>query len=101
MKIRVICQICGRNRTLDTEVPIGPEPRWDNYRLGHIFNPDEIYPYENYEVWVCANCHRDFIIGYYANYDEVRNEDLGAEYDSDGLIDKIKESLGFRLSTQL
>ena len=56
MKLKVICQICGETGTVDTEKPVGSQPRWESYRL-EDFDMEEIPgSFKDYEIWICGRC---------------------------------------------
>ena len=50
MLLKVICQICGRTKVLDTERPC----LWEIYKLKELGITDE--PFSDYEIWICPKC---------------------------------------------
>jgi len=58
MLLKVVCQLCGKVTTIDVDKPIGSFSRWEYYKLGDFFDRDIMDPYQNYEIWICDECHR-------------------------------------------
>ena len=89
MRLRVICQICGATKVIDTKKPIGPAPRWENHKL-EDFGIQGVW--SDYEVWICPDCIKGYIIGW------VANGEGGAEpeIDWEGLGEAIEKSLGIK-----
>ena len=52
MKVKAICQICGKVEVIDTE----KRTSWRTYRLGDF--DFEWLPgwWENFEIWICGDC---------------------------------------------
>ena len=91
MNLKIVCQICGNAKVLDTEEPIGSEPRWESYTLG---NYGIEHPYDNYEIWICPDCMEFVITRCGIGYDETGEEYPDYEYDGEKLERLIKGSLG-------
>jgi len=92
VKLKVICQTCGATATLDTEEPIGPEPRWENFELGR-FEIEELDVFEDYEIWICPRCYLSVIENWNEEGDETGHRYWIAEIDWYKLRDLIKKSL--------
>jgi transposase-like protein len=90
MKIKVICQLCGKSSTIETEKPLGAKPRWENYTLFEI--GIERHPFSDYEIWVCPECHEEFVEIRSIDYDETGVAYETVEY-SDELFETIRDSL--------
>ena len=56
MLLKVVCQLCGKTKTVNTDESIENFPRWQSYKLKDLYG--DAGPYANYEVWICENCHR-------------------------------------------
>ena len=96
MRLRVICQICGRRKVIRTEKPIGPEPRWTQFRLGDIIPEDyqELRKlYAEDRVWVCPECMSKAIEEWEEDWDEFYGMGYFPIYDWDKLKEMILESL--------
>lgn len=91
--LRVVCQLCGKTETLDTNKPQGSEPHGEHYHLIDFGIPDN-NPYANYEIWICEQCHEEVI----DHWDCEKDPDSGVyhqvpEYDFEQLTERVLKSL--------
>lgn len=95
MKLNVICQICGRTKTIDTDKQVKQDhPGWDNYCLGD-FEIDGVPPwYDTHEIWICDKCHKEALDHYETEKDETGEEYEIPDYDGEKLSEMIRVSCG-------
>ena len=101
MNLKVICQICGKTRILDTVALTGDEPRWESYELQDVIQwidksrPTEeaLDAFKDYEIWICDICHDSAITNQYPYRDEVAGICIETEYDFEKLGEKVINTL--------
>lgn len=93
MLLRVICQVCGRTTTINTKHTIGPEPRWDCYKLEAFGINPVTSPFYNYSIWVCNECHDATVIW----EGDFLGSETGIEYDWELLTEMVLKSLGMEV----
>jgi len=91
LKLKVICQVCGKATKIDTSKPIGPKPRWESYRL-EDFGLGE-HAFSNYEIWICDQCHEKTIDSATIDYDETGEPYDNVEYDWEKLTEMVMATL--------
>jgi len=57
MLLKVVCQVCGKTGVIDPGKPVGRFPRWERYRIKDLVDADILGAFENYEIWICDECH--------------------------------------------
>lgn len=91
MKLKVICQICGKTTTIDTEKPIKSQPKWDNYKLGDLdIEVDKVW--HDYDIWICEDCLKEVTEHETLIYDETEYY-VDREIDYDKLREMLEKSL--------
>lgn len=91
MKIKIICQICGTPKTIDTELPMREDhPGWETHKLEQ-FGIEGIF--DNYEIWLCGKCRDRAFLYEYSSYNEDGSRYYETEYDWDKLSEIVCESL--------
>jgi len=62
MKLRVVCQLCGRTEILETTAP---SPVYIGFiSLEDVEGFPKVHPFATYEIWVCSKCETRFILDY-------------------------------------
>jgi len=96
MLLKVVCQLCGKVTTIDVDKPIGSFPRWEYYKLSDFFDKSIVDPYQNYEIWICDECHRRV-----STFTGLCRDGETGEYEEDWEIDYEKLTELLRESLRL
>lgn len=90
MKLRIRCQICGRNKTFDTIKSSGSKPRWEMWKITDLV--EEVDQALDYEIWICPDCQT----GHYTReIDEEGKESHEFEVDMEQLVEMLKKKTKF------
>ena len=92
MKIKIVCQLCGKQREMDTEELLGSEPRWNDYPLEQFDITKEESPFWDYHIWICGKCHEPYIVNVFTGYDEDGSTYSDIEWDWDALTSMVLDS---------